>query len=559
MADGPVGLHREPEGQGAGACDVDGKNLTVLPGVREFCKSKEDQITEFLKRKKRLETLGPMNLEDAYYYYKYIINGEEFKPTSIYARENKKPEELIGGKYDPDWTNRNTRQPFAQAEPPSSSDSEGPGPDESRQRDVPREKRRAKKRIDKEKYIKARREQNARITNQDNEAIEANFPEEAMRREIKAGRGARKALIQKALPSKEPEDDMDGSDGEGGAPPPPPPGPPPPPPPPPEPKTPPLAPQPGPSQPPETVARPSAPPPEQQPLPPPPPPPEPQAGPSRPPEVVAAEAVAVAAARAVLEQVPVAVQAQLANAGIEIAPSSPREKEATDKRRAAYKDAGRRPGYTTMDGNDATDNAVKKVKEAAESHRAGLLKQIRSGTRPERMEVETPAERAVREQAEAAESELRAGFLETVSSEITRAAGDEAVQQFLAGKIDYNQLAAIAQARATGVNRQQAQIAEQHRDISDLGGDIVKFYEAEREEDPLGSAAKGPFTERVRRVEERAQQLMNLEPERYFKLDSGLVMGYLDGRRDWSAITDALRKKAYDEDLARRGARPLIT
>eukprot|EP00741_Cyanophora_paradoxa_P018797 tig00021047_g18145.t1 len=234
--------------KGAGACDVDGKNLTVLPGVREFCKSKEDQITEFLKRKKRLETLGPMNLEDAYYYYKYIINGEEFKPTSIYARENKKPEELIGGKYDPDWTNRNTRQPFAQAEPPSSSDSEGPGPDESRQRDVPREKRRAKKRMDKEQYIKARREQKVRITDGDNEAIEASFPEAAMGRAIKAGKGAREALIQKALPSKEPRDEMieSDSDNEGGAPPP---GPPPPPPPPPGPKTPPLQPQPGPRSP----------------------------------------------------------------------------------------------------------------------------------------------------------------------------------------------------------------------------------------------------------------------------------------------------------------------
>eukprot|EP00741_Cyanophora_paradoxa_P016736 tig00020938_g16164.t1 len=302
--------------KGAGACDVDGKNLTVLPGVREFCKSKEDQITEFLKRKKRLETLGPMNLEDAYYYYKYIINGEEFKPTSIYARENKKPEELIGGKYDPDYANRNTRQPFAQAEPPSSSDSEGPGPDESRQRDVPRE-RRAKKRMDKEKYIKARREQKVRITDGDNEAIEASFPEAAMGRAIKAGKGAREALIQKALPSKEPRDEMieSDSDDEGGAPPP---GPPPPPPPPPGPKTPPLQPQPGPSQPPDT------------------------AGPSRPPEVVAAEAVAVAG-KGRARAVPVAVQAQLANAGIEIAPSSPREMEAMDKRRAAYKDMGGDP------------------------------------------------------------------------------------------------------------------------------------------------------------------------------------------------------------------------
>eukprot|EP00741_Cyanophora_paradoxa_P021092 tig00021332_g20359.t1 len=262
-----------------------------------------------------------MNLEDAYYYYKYIINGEEFKPTSIYARENKKPEELIGGKYDPDWTNRNTRQPFAQAEPPRARTARA-GPDESRQRDVPREKRRAKKRMDKEQYIKARREQKVRITDGDNEAIEASFPEAAMGRAIKAGKGAREALIQKALPSKEPRDEMieSDSDNEGGAPPP---GPPPPPPPPPGPKTPPLQPQPGPSQPPDTVARPSAPQrsssPRRRPAAPP-PPPEPQAGPSRPPEVVAAEAVAVAAARAVLERVPVAVQAQLANAGIEIAP-----------------------------------------------------------------------------------------------------------------------------------------------------------------------------------------------------------------------------------------------
>eukprot|EP00741_Cyanophora_paradoxa_P014042 tig00020725_g13554.t1 len=106
--------------RGAGACDVDGKNLTMLPGVRDFCKSKEDQITEFLKRKKRLETLGPMNLDDAYYYYKYIVNGEEFKPTSIYARENL-PEEKKS------YADRNTSQPFTQAEPPGSDD-EGPAP-----------------------------------------------------------------------------------------------------------------------------------------------------------------------------------------------------------------------------------------------------------------------------------------------------------------------------------------------------------------------------------------------------------------------------------------------
>eukprot|EP00741_Cyanophora_paradoxa_P014747 tig00020816_g14225.t1 len=222
-----------------------------------------------------------MNLEDAYYYYKYIINGEEFKPTSIYARENKKPEELIGGS-----TTRLDEPQHAPALRPGRAALElgqrGAGPDESRQRDVPREKRRAKKRMDKEQYIKARREQKVRITDGDNEAIEASFPEAAMGRAIKAGKGAREALIQKALPSKEPRDEMieSDSDNEGGAPPP---GPPPPPPPPPGPKTPPLQPQPGPRSPGH--------------------------------EVVAAEAVAVAAARAVLERVPVAVQAQLANAG----------------------------------------------------------------------------------------------------------------------------------------------------------------------------------------------------------------------------------------------------
>eukprot|EP00741_Cyanophora_paradoxa_P025140 tig00000342_g24266.t1 len=413
--------------KGAGACDVDGKNLT---------------------RKKRLETLGPMNLEDAYYYYKYIINGEEFKPTSIYARENKKPEELIGGRYDPDYANRNTRQPFAQAEPPSSSDSEGRAGREPPARRAQGEAT-AKKRMDKESTSRPA----------------------ASRRAIKAGKGAREALIQKALPSKEPRDEMIESDDEGG-----------------------LRRRRATSAasaasaaraedaPAGAAARPLA---------------APghggqAAGPSRPPEVVAAEAVAVAAARAVLEQVPVAVQAQLANAGIEIAPSSPHEKEAMDKRRAAYKDMGRRPGYATMDVNDALELAAKKVKEATEARRAGLLKKLRSGapgnpaSPDDPMDEETEAERA-------ANRARREGFLVSVSPEIARAAGDAAVAKYLAEEIDYNQLASIAHAQAAGVNKAQARIAEQHRDISDLGGDVVKFFEAEREADPLGSAAKGPL------------------------------------------------------------------
>eukprot|EP00741_Cyanophora_paradoxa_P018796 tig00021047_g18144.t1 len=211
-----------------------------------------------------------------------------------------------------------------------------------------------------------------------------------------------------------------------------------------------------------------------------------------------------------------------------------------------------------MDLNDALELAAKKVKEATEARRAGLLKKIRSGapgnpaSPDDPMDEEAEAERA-------ANRARREGFLVSVSPEIARAAGDAAVAKYLAEEIDYNQLASIAQAQAAGVNKAQARIAEQHRDISDLGGDVVKFFEAEREADPLGSAAKGPFMERVRRVEERAQQLMNLDPERYFMLGQGLALGYLNGTRDWSAITDALRKKAYDADLARRGPRPLIT
>eukprot|EP00741_Cyanophora_paradoxa_P024279 tig00021761_g23446.t1 len=212
---GQSAFHGPQRAEGASACNVDGANLTMLPGVRDFCKSKEDQITEFLKRKKRLETLGPMNLEDAYYYYKYIINGEEFKPTSIYAREPEDPRRK-------DYSDRNTQQPFTQAEPPGEND-EGPGPDESRQPDKRASARRIEANLAKlVKIIREQKEQAARIHTDDNEAVREDAAEALGNLPKKA---AKEALIQSALPGKKNrgggggDEGGEGGDG-GGAPPP---------------------------------------------------------------------------------------------------------------------------------------------------------------------------------------------------------------------------------------------------------------------------------------------------------------------------------------------------
>eukprot|EP00741_Cyanophora_paradoxa_P016750 tig00020936_g16178.t1 len=399
---------------GAGACNVDGKNLTVLPGVREFCMSKEDQVTEFLKRKKRLETLGPMNLDDAYYYYKYIINGEEFKPTSIYAHA-----EFPDGK-PPDYSERNTYKPFAQADPPDEDD-EGPGPNESRQRDERAEIRRLSKNLSRlSGILEKERDQRARLTQRDNDAVDE--------RGVQAlnGNGAKEALIQAELPYKKPsvafraprrprpppgggDRDVDMGDGGGrpsGAPPRPP-------------QTPPLAPQPGPSQPPATVARPSAPPAEQQP--PPPPPPEPQAGPSRPPEVVAAEAAATAAANAVAQTfAPAMAVPQLFDPGQ--GPSSPRAPienliDPKEKRKGGSKQ-GAAASMLLQGYNRRTDIASERLGQGREEvlakRRSGTAEQYRAVVREDhRQELEAAVgppvameEEAVNEAVQALEASI---------------------------------------------------------------------------------------------------------------------------------------------------------
>eukprot|EP00741_Cyanophora_paradoxa_P023471 tig00021586_g22673.t1 len=177
---------------GAGACDVDGKNLTMLPGVREFCISKEDQVTEFLKRKKRLETIGPMNLDDAYYYYKYIVNGEHFKPKSIYVHA-RDPDGPV------DYAEKNTSKPFAQADPPGEND-EGPGPDESRQKDDRAALRRMEANLARlTKILREEREQRARLTDRDNEDVFNNVKDS-----LENNNNSAEALIQAALPGKRP-------------------------------------------------------------------------------------------------------------------------------------------------------------------------------------------------------------------------------------------------------------------------------------------------------------------------------------------------------------------